>query len=472
MLRIANVIEALTGNKPANAQAIISEAFVDSRQVLPAGMFVALPGERTDGHDHVAQAFELGAGLAIIEKEIGSQFPVIDLTHPVPDNGYIIPSGPFCLKVENSLAALQKVAGYWRKKLSVKVIGITGSIGKSTTKELTGDVLSQHYRTLKSRGNLNNEIGLPLSILRLSSGHQRAVLEMGFYLPGEIRQLCEMARPSIGVVTNVGPVHAARVGSMDIIARGKAELVESLPQNGAAILNFDDPLVLGMAEYTDARLFYYGLDPRADLWASDVESLGLNGIRFQLHYEKEVIHLRVPLVGTHSVYTVLRAVSVALLEGLTWQEIIDGLQLGRSQLRMVAVNTQSGATLLDDSYNSSPESCVAALNVLSEMQGRRIAVLGDMLELGAFEEQGHVKVGKRVAEVCDILVAVGERSKITVKAALAAGMPKGNIFWFSKVPRVTAFLQTYLAAGDVALIKGSLGMAMSQIVTALEVVHD
>ena len=158
MLRIANVIEALTGNKPANAQAIISEAFVDSRQVLPAGMFVALPGERTDGHDHVAQAFELGAGLAIIEKEIGSQFPVIDLTHPVPDNGYIIPSGPFCLKVENSLAALQKVAGYWRKKLSVKVIGITGSIGKSTTKELTGDVLSQHYRTLKSRGNLNNEI--------------------------------------------------------------------------------------------------------------------------------------------------------------------------------------------------------------------------------------------------------------------------------------------------------------------------
>lgn len=472
MLRIANVIEALTGAKSANASAVISEAFIDSRQVLPAGMFVALPGERSDGHDHVAQAFELGAGLAVIEREIGSPYPVLDLTQPKPEAGYTIPAGPFCLKVDNSLAALQKIAGYWRKKLNVKVIGITGSIGKSTTKELTGDVLSQHYRTLKSRGNLNNEIGLPLSILRLSSGHQRAVLEMGFYLPGEIRQLCELALPAIGVVTNIGPVHAARAGSMEAIARGKAELVESLPQNGTAVLNFDDPLVLGMAEHTDARLFYYGLDPKADLWASHVESLGLDGIRFQLHYEKEVIHLRVPMVGTHSVYTVLRAVSVALLEGLTWQEIINGLQQGRSQLRMVAVNTKSGATLLDDSYNSSPESCVAALNLLSEMKGRRIAVLGDMLELGAFEEQGHIKVGKRAAEVCDILVAVGERTKILVKAALASGLPKERIFWFSKVPKVTAFLETYLAAGDVALIKGSLGMAMSQIVTALEVVND
>jgi UDP-N-acetylmuramoyl-tripeptide--D-alanyl-D-alanine ligase len=472
VFRQADVFEALTGARPANASAVISEAFVDSRQVLPAGMFVALPGERSDGHDHVGQAFSLGAGVALIEREIGGQYPLIDLTKPALNGGYNLPDGPYCLKVHNTLSALQKIAGFWRSKLNVRVIGVTGSIGKSTTKELTGDVLSQHYRTLKSRGNLNNEIGLPLSILRLSSGHQHAVLEMGFYLPGEIKQLSDMAKPVIGVVTNVGPVHAARAGSLESIARGKAELVEALPQNGTAVLNFDDPLVLGMAEYTDARLFYYGTDPKADLWASHVESLGLEGIRFQLHYEKEVIHLRAPIPGTHSIYTILRAVSVGLLEGLSWQEIINGLRQSRSQMRMVAINTKSGATLIDDSYNSSPESAIAALNLLADMQGRKIAVLGDMLELGAFEEQGHIKVGQRAAEVCDILVAVGERTKTLVKAALAAGMPRKNIYWFSQVPKVTTFLASYLAAGDIALIKGSLGMAMSQIVTALEVTND
>ena len=472
MLKLADVIEALTGAKATNASSIITEAFVDSRQVLPAGMFVALPGERSDGHDHIKQAFELGASLAIIQKDVGDQFPVVDLTAPQPSAGYDLPSGPFCLKVENSLAALQKIAGFWRGKLNTRVISITGSIGKSTTKELTCDVLSQRYRTLKSRGNLNNEIGLPLSLLRLSSGHQRAVLEMGFYVPGEIRQLCDLAKPVIGVVTNVGPVHAARAGSLEVIAHGKAELVESLPQNGVAILNFDDPLVLEMAERTDARLFYYGLDPKADLWASHIEGLGLDGIRFQLHYEKEVIHLRVPMIGRHSVYTVLRAVSVGLMEDLTWQEIINGLQQGRSQLRMVAVTTKNGAMLLDDSYNSSPESCIAALNLLGEMKGRKIAVLGDMLELGSYEEQGHIAVGQRAAEICDVLVAVGKRSRILVKAALSAGLPKESIHWFSEVPKVTTFLESFLQAGDIALIKGSLGMAMSQIVTALEVSDD
>jgi len=171
VLKLADVIEALTGTRPENASSIITEAFIDSRQVLPAGMFVALPGERSDGHDHVGEAFELGASLAIIQRDIECQFPILDLSLPKPSTGYSFPSTPFCLKVKDSLAALQKIAGFWRSKLNARVIGITGSIGKSTTKELTGDVLSERYRTLKSRGNLNNEIGLPLSILRMSSGH-------------------------------------------------------------------------------------------------------------------------------------------------------------------------------------------------------------------------------------------------------------------------------------------------------------
>ena len=472
MLKLSDVLEALTGAKPANASMVISEAAVDSRLVLPAGMFIALPGERSDGHDHIGQVFEMGARLAIIDKDRAGGYPVVDLTGTVLPGDIRLPEGPFCLKVDDSLAALQKIAGFWRSKLNLKVTGITGSIGKSTTKELTSEVLAQRFRTLKSRGNLNNEIGLPLSLLRLGTGHQQAVMEMGFYLPGEIRFLCELAKPAIGVVTNVGPVHVARAGSVQEIANGKAELVEALPQDGVAILNFDDPLVKAMSSRTAARVFFYGMDPAAHLWASHVEGLGLGGIRLQLHYQKEILQLQVPLIGRHSAYTVLRAASVGLMNGLTWQEILNGLQKGRSQMRLVAVRTKNGAMLLDDSYNSSPESCVAALDLLDEMEGRKIAVLGDMLELGSFEESGHIKVGQRVAEVCDELVAVGERSRIIVDAAQKAGLPEEAINWFAKVPQVAEFLETHLVPGDIALVKGSLGMAMSRIVTALESSHD
>ena len=235
---------------------------------------------------------------------------------------------PFCLRVENTLAALQQIARFWRRKLDLRVIGITGSVGKSTTKELIAEVLSQRYRTLKNPGNLNNEIGLPLTLLRLGPGYQRAVLEMGFYVPGEIALLCDIALPQVGVVTNIGTVHAERAGSQEAIARGKAELVQALPPapQGVAILNYDDPLVRQMAEQTPARVLFYGLDPAADLWADEIESLGLEGIRFRLHYRSEILHLRVPLIGHHSVQTVLRAAAVGLVEGLTWGEIVYGLQ--------------------------------------------------------------------------------------------------------------------------------------------------
>jgi UDP-N-acetylmuramoyl-tripeptide--D-alanyl-D-alanine ligase len=186
---------------------------------------------------------------------------------------------PLCLRVDNTVTALQQIARYWRRKLEIRVIGITGSVGKSTTKEMIAEVLSTRYRTLKSPGNLNNEIGLPLTLLRLSSGHQRAVLEMGFYVPGEIAFLCDIALPQIGVVTNIGTVHAERAGSQEAIARGKSELVQALPPapEGVAILNFDDPWVRKMEERTKARVFFYGLSPEANLWADNVVGLGLEG---------------------------------------------------------------------------------------------------------------------------------------------------------------------------------------------------
>jgi UDP-N-acetylmuramoyl-tripeptide--D-alanyl-D-alanine ligase len=356
--------------------------------------------------------------------------------------------------------------------MNVRVIGVTGSVGKTTTKELITEILCQRYQTLKNPGNMNNEIGLPLTILRLRNEHQRAVLEMGFYVAGEIALLCDIALPEIGVITNVGTVHAERAGSQEAIARGKAELVQSLPPapRGTAILNFDDPWVTQMAQQTSAKVFFYGLNPSADLWADYIEGMGLEGIRFAMHYRNEVLHLHVPLIGAHSVQTALRAAAVGLVEDLTWDEIIDGLQQAHTQLRLVTVRTPSGALILDDSYNASPESTLAALNLLNELEGRRIAVLGDMLELGQYERQGHEIVGLRVAEVAARLIAIGERARMIVQAARKAGMPAQKITWIADAPEAVAILREELKEGDVALVKGSRGLQMDRIVAELETV--
>jgi UDP-N-acetylmuramoyl-tripeptide--D-alanyl-D-alanine ligase len=479
MLTFADVLEAVAGVRPEWGNQEITGAVIDSRHAVPGSIFVALPGEQTDGHEFVTEAFDNGAAYALVQKKEFSNsgsMRFLDLRDPSQDSD---PLGglkaedapaPLCLLVENSLTALQTMAQYWRKKLSVKVIGITGSVGKSTTKEVAAEVLMQRYRTLKSPGNFNNEIGLPIALLSLKESHERAVLEMGFYVPGEIRFLCELALPRVGVITNIGTVHAERAGSQEAIARGKAELVESLPPapDGVAILNYDDPWVRDMAQKTQAQILFYGLDPQADLWAEQVEGLGLEGIRFKLHFRDEVLHLKVPLIGRHSVHTALRAAAVGLVEGLTWQEIVNGLKSRNTQLRLVSVRTENGALILDDTYNSAPQSALAALNLLEELEGRRIAVLGDMLELGPYEEQGHEMVGARAAEVVDELICVGKLSVRIAQAALDAGLPEDKVRQFQSNEEVIEYLKPSLEANDVVLIKGSRGMRMDKIVAALE----
>lgn len=468
MLSIGDVLEALSGTRPAWATQVITAAFVDSRQVIPGSLFIALAGEHHDGHDFIGQAFERGAHLALVQREVDGQFSCLDLRKPGDAAAWQPQDSPFCILVEDSLAALQQVARFWRGRLNLRVIGITGSVGKSTTKELVAEVLDQRYHTLKNPGNLNNEIGLPLTILSLSEGHEYAVLEMGFYVPGEIAFLCDIASPQIGIVTNIGTVHAERAGTQEAIARGKAELVQALPPapEGIAILNYDDPWVRNMAEKTQARVFYYGLDPKADLWADAVEGLGLDGIRFRLHFHNETLYVRVPLIGQHSIHTALRATAVGLVEGLSWQEIIAGLRSQYPQLRLVAVRSQSGALILDDTYNASPESTLAALNLLGELEGNRVAVLGDMLELGQYETQGHEMVGIRVAQVADELITVGERAQMIAAAARRAGLKK--VTELADNAETIKFLRPRLGSKEVVLVKGSHGMRMDQIVSALE----
>ena len=472
MLTLADALEALTNFRPI-ATTVITEAVIDSRQVIPGSLFVAIPGEKVDGHDFIEEAFRRGASFALIQRDVSGSFRTIDLRNVLSTESFpredLFP--PMCLRVENTVTALQQIARYWRRKLDLRVIGITGSVGKSTTKEMVAEVLSTRYRTLKSPGNLNNEIGLPLTMLRLSAGHQRAVFEMGFYVPGEIAFLCDIALPQIGVVTNIGTVHAERAGSQEAIARGKAELVQALPPapEGVAILNFDDPWVRQMEEKTKASVFFYGLSREANLWADNVVGLGLEGIRFRLHYQGETLHVRIPLIGRHSVHTALRAAAVGLVDGMNWQEILEGLNQGHTQLRLAAVRSQTGALLLDDTYNASPESMLAALNLLDELEGRKVAVLGDMLELGPYERGGHEMVGLRAAQVANVLLTLGERAHMIAEAARRAGMKRSLVIEFNEFDPLIDWLKVNLTKEDAVLIKGSHGLHMDRITSLLEV---
>jgi UDP-N-acetylmuramoyl-tripeptide--D-alanyl-D-alanine ligase len=468
ILTLADVIEGLTAMRPEALEQPVSRTVVDSRQVEPGALFVALRGEHADGHDYVADALSRGAVAVIVERDVALSGPVLDLSDPAAT----LPGAwslPLVLKTAGSLQALQRLAAFWRRQHSVRVVGITGSVGKTTTKELAAAVLARRYITLKSEASYNNEIGLPLTLVHLTDEHERVVLEMGMYDVGEIADLARIASPHVGVVTIIGPVHLERAGTLERIVEAKTELVAALPPapEGAAILNYDDERVRGMAQATQARVLYYGLSPEADLWADDIEGLGLDGIRFQLHHRGETLHVKIPLLGRHSVHTALRAAAVGLVEGLTWQEIIEGLRGPSAQLRLVAVPGPAGATVLDDTYNASPASTIAALNLLDELEGHKIAILGDMLELGDYEQEGHEKVGMRALEVADVLITVGRRGAIIGRTALRWGMPADRVHILQENAEVVALLERLVTGNDVILVKGSRAMRMEEIVNTL-----
>ncbi len=470
MITLKDIILALTGKEINIDEKIITEAVIDSRKAIPGSLFVALAGERTDGHDYVSSAFKNGAQFALIQKDVSGDFKVLDLRKAGKLTKKDIPAAPFCIHVEDSLVALQQIARYWRQKLSLRVIGITGSVGKSSTKELVAEVLAQKFHTYKNPGNYNNEIGLPLTILNLGSGYERLVVEMGFYYPGEITFLCDIAEPEVGVITNVGTVHAERAGSQKAIAHGKSELVQALPGDpgGTAILNYDDPLVREMAKKTKATVSFYGLDPHADIWADEIQGKGLKGIRFRMHYKDQSVTMEVPILGRHSVQTILRAAAVGFCEGMSMDEVTAGLMNSNTQLRLVAVKTNNGALILDDTYNATPESTIAALDLLDELTGQKIAVLGDMLELGQYEQQGHEMVGKRAAQVVQHLIAVGPLGRTIADTAKAGGLPPTAVTWVEDALQAADVLKYNLQAGDVVLIKGSHGLRMDRIASILE----
>lgn len=449
-----------------------SEVVVDSREVTAESLFVALPGERVDGHRFLAAAIAAGARGALVRRELLAELdldPRVRLIDPVSGEGLADADAQsiFLIAVEDTLLALQRCAAYHRRKFSPIVLGITGSVGKTSTKELTASVLEQRYRTLKNPRSYNTESTLPIVLLQMEKAHEVAILEMGTFGPGEITLLADLALPSIGIVTNVGASHLERMGSVEVIAQAKSELVQALPDTGFAILNIDDERVAGMAAKTSAKPFFYGLNPKADLWADAVQTHGLDGISFTAHYGEQSHHIQLPLLGAHSVYTALAAISAGLVLGMDWDAIKQGLGDRSSGVRLVAVPGQNGATLIDDTYNASPTSSLAALNLLAELDGRRIAVFGDMLELGAYEEEAHRIVGQRVAEVAQLLIVLGTRARWIADEAAVCGMPAEQIVIAENKDAVISLLKQTVQQGDYVLLKGSRGIALEHVVAAL-----
>jgi UDP-N-acetylmuramoyl-tripeptide--D-alanyl-D-alanine ligase len=441
---------------------------IDSREVRPGDLFVALPGERADGHSYVAHALERGTSAALVRRDwavdaaAALPFPVAVVTDPTVET--LQP--PALIAVDDPLKTLQAWAAEHRSRFDLPVIGITGSVGKTSTKELLAAVLRQRLVTLANVKSFNNEIGLPLTLLQLGPEHQAAVLEMGTYGPGDIALLCAMARPRYAVELNVGASHLERMRTYETVARAKAELVEALPPDGVAILNGDDHRVRAMRERTTARSVLFGLDPSNDIWADAVESRGLDGIAFTLHMHGDEQRLELPLIGRHHVYTALAVIAVARELDLRWDAIAAGLGDVKEQPRLIVRPGMHDATLIDDTYNASPASCQAALDVLAEMPGRRIAVFGDMAELGPEEVAGHQAVGRAAAAVVDLLVAVGAKARLIGEAALRAPL-KPEVLFATTNAEATELLLHRLRAGDYVLVKGARVAATEQIVAAL-----
>lgn len=450
---------AVTGGRLLQPTTVASfcGASVDSRQVAPGSCFVALAGERTDGHAYLADAIRAGAVAALV-------------AHPVALSDELAQRAAL-VEVADPLFALQELAAWWRSKSAVRVVGITGSTGKTVAKELVADVLSRGFRVLRNEGNLNSETGLPMTLLRLEPKHELAVLEMSMYTVGEIARLAEIARPEVGVVLAVHPTHLERAGSIERIAQAKSELPQALPADGLAVLNADDARVAAMRDVTRAAVRTFGVEQPADVSGTEIVSRGLQGTEFTIHAPWGTRRVRSAMPGRHLVPHALAATAVADRFDLGLDEVAAALEAGsHAEHRMAIVEAASGATLVDDTYNASPISVAAALDFLAEtpgVRGRRLAVLGDMLELGPDEERLHREIGARAARVLDGLVAVGPRGRWIADAARAGGLER--VATANDHAEAAEIVERTLApgAGDLLLLKASRGIALDRVVDRL-----
>jgi UDP-N-acetylmuramoyl-tripeptide--D-alanyl-D-alanine ligase len=462
-LSAEEISQAAAGRLIRSSARPIREGAVDSRRVEPGNLFVALPGEKTDGHAFLRAAIDAGAAALLVAAGPAHAAEV--------EAAVAAAEGPdvAVIAVADTLLGLHAVAAAWRRRFSPLVVGVTGSVAKTSTKEAAASVLAERFVTLRSEGNANNEIGLPLTVLRMGPEHEAAVLEMAMYVGGEIAQLAAIAGPRIGVVTAVRGVHLARIGSIDAVERAKGELVEALPPDGVAVLNADDPRVLRMRSRTSARALTYGFSATADVRAGGVISAGTQGMRFTLLTGSGAVEVATPALGRHGVHNGLAAAAVGLAAGLTLDEVAAGLRRGWGAEHRDQLVRAGGVTILDDTDNASPASMLAALELLSTLPGRHVAVLGEMRELGDEHENGHREVGEAAVGVADRLVVVGRGAAGIAAAAASLGE---RVTLVPDRAAALAWLRDNLEPGDTVLVKASRGAALERLVEQLRIDAD
>lgn len=431
----------------------------DSRTVAEGELFIALKGERFDGHHFAIEALKKRAGGVIIEE---------DRVRDIRWNGYR-PSA--VIAVKDSLRALGDIAQERRRRFGTPVVALTGSNGKTTTKEMISACLETTFPVLKTKGNLNNLIGLPLTLLELTEKERIVVLEMGMNVPGEVRRLTEIAEPDVGLITNIEKVHLEGMGSLERIKDEKGELFRRMRQDGTILVNQDDPRVIDLASEFKGQKITFGIDHPADVMAREIEFKRTEGTSFTLVTEGVTLAIRLPYLGRHFVPNALSAVAAASLFGIDMERVKEALEhLSPSPMRMEVLRLKGGVSVINDAYNANPKSMELALEILSQMKGggRGFAVLGDMLELGDDSVEAHQLIGKRVAELSiDFLLALGEEAPVLVESAIRHGLDSEKAKIVESHTEAISFLKKSLRNGDWVLVKGSRRMGMEKIAEGL-----
>ena len=449
-MTIRELLEATEGRLLGpfqDQEAVVTSVDTDSRSVRPGGLFVPLVGERFDGHDFVEKALYGGAAGCLTVREPARYLPE-----------------RFYIQVEDTQQALGNLARYYRKKFPIPYIAVTGSVGKTTTKEMVAAVLGERFKVLKTEGNFNNEIGLPLTLFRLDSSHEICVLEMGMNHFGEIEYLSQLVEPDVAIITNIGDAHIENLGSYENILKAKCEVFKFMNKDGLAILNGDDLMLQGLRDRLEQEIIFYGTDNGLRYQALEVETRGERGVHCVIQTPKETFSLEIPALGRHMVYAALAATVVAERYGIAGEQIAAGIQrYVPTKMRMNVINL-GGLTVLDDAYNANPQSMRAALEVLAQSDGAyKVAILGDMFELGALGPTLHHGIGECVGRLgIDCLVAVGELAWDIYTAAKDSNIP--DVFHFPTKEEAKTILPSLIRQGAVILVKASRGMEFEDLV--------
>ena len=427
-----------------------SSVVIDSREVKPDSVFFAIKGERLDGHAFLTQALQTARGAVVSE---------------VPET-----TDKAIVQVDDTTVALQQLAKSIREQYQPLVIGITGSAGKTTTKEMIAALVATERRTHKSWGNFNNQIGAPLCMDNMPDGSEVVVSEMGMNHAGEIAEIAGLMRPNVGVYTNIAPVHIEFFGTIEGIAAAKRELLENLAPNGTVIVNNDNEHVVRISRDYEGRRVTYGVEHEAGYRAVNIRERGLLGTRFELVAEGTTRELELALPGRHNLDNLLAAIATARSIGISWAGIERGVADVKPAYHRGIVIPWRGATIYDDTYNSNPYALARTLELMTQadVSGRRIAVIGDMLELGEQELQFHRDAGRQIPKAIDVVVAVGPRSQALLDGAREAGFVEANLRHFADAAAAGSFLRAFIQPGDLVLLKGSRGVGLDKAVTMLE----